>query len=308
MNNVNIDNFDNEIDLKEIFLALWSKKILITVITTLSAIFSVLYSFSLPNIYTSDSLLAPTSAKESLSSKLEGYSSLAGIAGINLPTESGSKSEEALARIKSYDFFVNQFLPNIALENLVAAKSWIQSSNTIIYDNKIYDNTNKKWVRVAKHPMTAMPSNQEAFKTYNEIITIAEDPKTSFVSISIDHVSPYIAKKWLNIIIHNINNHMREIDKLIAENSINFLNKSAQKTNLSEIKGAISKLLESQIQALMLVEASKDYVFKPIRSPIAPENKSKPSRGLIAILGTFLGFIISIFMSLYLYYFNSKKI
>ena len=52
----------------------------------------------------------------------------------------------------------------------------------------------------------------------------------------------------------------------------------------------MSSLIQDQVQVLMLAEASDDYVFKPIVSPIAPEKKSKPSRALICILGTIIGF------------------
>ena len=79
-NTDNIDNYDAEIDLKELFLILWNKKILISIITTIAAILSVLYALSLPNIYSSHALLAPSNPNESLTSKLGAYSALAGMA------------------------------------------------------------------------------------------------------------------------------------------------------------------------------------------------------------------------------------
>jgi len=288
--------FDDEVDFKEIFLALWNRKILITSITTIAAIVSVLYALSLPNIYTSNAVLAPASAEDSFSSKLGGYSALAGMAGISLPSDNGSKTPEAIERIKSYDFFVNEFLPNIKFENLIAAKDWIKEGNSIVYDNKVFD------------LKTPSPSKQEAYLTYTGILSISEDKNTSFVYMSIDHVSPYIAEKWLKLIINNINKHMREIDKNIAENSIIFLEKSSRETYLSDIKVAISKLIQSQIQTLTLVESNEDYIFKSIVSPIAPEKKSRPSRSLICIMGTFLGLMMGIVISLVLHYFNFKKI
>lgn len=307
MHNHDLENFNDEVSLKEIFLVLSSKKILITTITTLSAIFAVLYSLSLPNIYTSNALLAPTSSEDSLSNKLGSFSPLAGLAGLGLSADPGSKSSEAIARISSYDFFVNQFIPNIDFENLVAAKKWIKTSNTLNYDSSIFNKTSNKWVTSDKPPFLSKPSNQEAYEIYTKILTISEDKRTSFISISIEHISPFIAEKWLKLIIHNINDHMRELDKSIAKSSIDFLNVTAQKTNLSEMKLVISKLVENQVQILTLAESNKDYVFKAISSPIAPEKKSKPSRSSIASMGTFIGFMISIIISLLLYYLAPKK-
>ena len=48
----------------------------------------------------------------------------------------------------------------------------------------------------------------------------------------------------------------------------------------------------------MLAEIRKQYVFKIIESPIAPEIKSKPSRAMICILITGFGFLISLFIAL----------
>ena len=295
-------NFDDEIDLKELFLAFWNRKLLISSITFVAAIFSVYYSLSLSNIYTSKAVLAPSTSEDSLSSKLGGYSALAGLAGFSIPSQTGRKATEAIERIKSYDFFVDQFLPYIEYENLVASKNWNQKDNVIIYDDTIYDSSQNKWVREASYPLTSMPSNQEAFQIYREILSISEDPKTTFVSISIDHVSPFIAEKWVKTIIKSINDHMRNIDKTLAENQINYLKNNLETTKLSDVRRVMSSLIQDQVQVLMLAEAADDYVFKPLVSPIAPEKKSKPSRALICILGTFIGFMISIMLSLFLHF------
>ena len=97
---------------------------------------------------------------------------------------------------------------------------------------------------------------------------------------------------------------MRDIDKDLAETQIKYLKESLEKTNLSDVRRVMSSLIQDQVQVLMLAEASDDYVFKPIVSPIAPEKKSKPSRALICILGKIIGFMISITLSLYLHYFR----
>jgi LPS O-antigen subunit length determinant protein (WzzB/FepE family) len=96
---------EDEIDLIEVFKVLWKEKLLIILFTTIFAISSVLYALSLPNKYTSTSLLASANQNNSLSSKLGSYSSLAGLAGVTLPKETATSSDEAIARIKSFDFF-----------------------------------------------------------------------------------------------------------------------------------------------------------------------------------------------------------
>ncbi len=285
--------FDEEIDVFELIKVLWKRRIVIFFITVLSAIMSVMYALSLPNIYTSKSLLSPIQANNSLSSQLGNYSSLAGLAGFDLGADSGSKTTEAIERIKSYDFFVEQFLPNIELNDLVAAQKWDESSNKIKYFSI---------------PEIDKPTNQDAYETYKKILRISQDKQTSFVSIEIDHISPYVAQKWLMLIIKNANLHMRDIDKEVAKNSLDFLNETISSITLSETKVAISNLIENQVKTLALTEATEDYVFKPISQPIAPEKKSSPTRSIISITGTFLGFIFSILLSFTLNYLNSRKV
>ncbi len=50
---------DDEIDLRELFSALWDGKLTIAFVTALSALISVSVALYLPNKYTSEALLAP---------------------------------------------------------------------------------------------------------------------------------------------------------------------------------------------------------------------------------------------------------
>ena len=288
-----------EVSLKKLLEELWSKRLFLSSITSISAIISIVVALNLPNIYTSTSIVAPSLNENTISNNLGGYSSIAGLAGINLPAKNINKSDEAIARIQSYDFFVDEFIPNIKFEDLVAYKKWNKQQDKIIYDEDVF--LQNKWVRKVNGDKGIKPSNQEAFKIYKKILTIDDDQQSSFVTIEITHVSPNIAKEWLELIINKINDYMRDIDKEIAENSINFLQNTYLETNISQLKNVISTLIENHVQTLTLAESNIDYVFKPISSPIAPEEKSGPLRALICIFGTLLGLIIGIF---YVFFFN----
>ena len=299
--NINDSTDNKELDLTEIFITIWDNKKLIAIVTSIAAIISVIVALMLPNIYVSKTLLTPTSQEDSLSSKLSGLSSFAGIAGVAIPKAGSNKSEEGVERIKSFEFFSTYVLPKIELENIVAVKKWIPQGNTIVYDTKIYDQATNKWP-------DGKPSAQDAYKSYIESLTVIQDKKTSFVSVSIEHYSPYIAQKWVSIIIKEINESMRKLDSDQAEKSIAYLNESAQTTNIQPIREAIAKLLESQMRTLMLTASSEAYIFKVIDSPIVPEKKSKPSRSVICILGTILGGLFSLMIVFIRQFFNQNSI
>ena len=288
------DKYNDEIDLYELFIIAWNKKFFIVSLTSIFAIISVIYSLSLPNVYTSTSLLAPSNQEDTFTSRLGGMSGLASLAGVNLSQSNATTSEEAIGRVKSFNFFSNYILPNIKLENLLAVKEWVPESNTIIYDQGVFDSKTNKWLDNDFNINNTQPSNQQAYRRYTDIFSINVDEENGFVSFSIEHQSPEIAKKWLDLIIYNINESMREIDKRDAQNAINFLNESTNTTSIQSIREVISALLESKMQTLMLASTNKDYVFKVLDSPIVPELKSGPYRSIICLIGTLIGGFISL--------------
>jgi capsular polysaccharide biosynthesis protein len=143
-----------------------------------------------------------------------------------------------------------------------------------------------------------------AYKEYLKILDISESNKNSFVSISIKHLSPYIAKDWLNIIIFNINESMREEDKKNANKAITFLSEASSSTNIKTILDKNSLLLENQIQNLMLASSNESYIFKSLDPPFIPEKKSSPARAIICITGFFIGLFCSLVFIFYQYYRN----
>lgn len=296
-----------DIDLYEFFFILWNKKLLITLVTLIFSILSINYSLRLPNIYKSEALLAPSNQSESMSSALTSYSALAGLAGVSIPSGSASKSKEAIERMKSLDFFSNYFLPKINLQDLMAVSKWVPETNALNYDAALFDQKSNKWVRTASFPKNIVPSNQEAHKIFMSILSFSEDSSSGYVTVAINHQSPYIAKEWVEIIIKNINESMREVDKNLSIEAINFLNQRAKVTRLNDLKGAISELLESQMQTMMMASVAEEYVFKTISSPVVPEEKSAPNRSLICILGSIFGFFVGSILVLVTHFYKKFK-
>ena len=279
-----------EINLKLIFQSIWLNKKIVIFITLLFAIFSVIYSIQLPNQYTSNALIAPNSSSESMNSTLRSYSSLASFAGIDMNSSTQDKSVEAIARLKSFNFFSQHFLPKIKLENLLAIEGWDQNTNTITYiDSSFSDGA---WV-------DGKPSSQDAFKVYNSIFKIEKDNSTGFVTMSITNKSPEIAKKWLDILIFSINESMRDNDRAEAERALIYLNQLLVENKRVEITNVVANLISEQTKSLMMVAANPEYIFKSIDPPIVPDKKSSPYRAMICIVGTVIGFFLSMFIILY---------
>jgi len=297
MNNLPNDQlnniYDDEIDLSELFNVLWDKIFYLGAITSIFSLISIIYALMLPNIYQSKATLMAVEQSSELSGMIGRYSGMASLAGISLDSESGSKDQEAIARIKSFEFFSNNFLPNIKLENLMAVEKWNQPSNTLTYYASDFNSESRQWLRKAKPPRSNIPTSQEAYEEFVKIMSVNKDKKTNLVTVMVEHKSPFIAQQWVEIMINQIDQVMRDQDRQTATKSIEYLNSLAPTVINEDIKKALSALQQEQMKRLMMVEANDNYVFKVLDSPIAAELKSKPRRSLIVIWGTILGMVLS---------------
>jgi LPS O-antigen subunit length determinant protein (WzzB/FepE family) len=300
---------NDDVDILEILLVLQKRLKFILISTLLFISLASIYAFRMPNIYLASTELAPVNEQESLSSQ---YSGLAAVAGINIGSNEGSKTKEALRILKSLHFFETHIYPFIDLENLFAVKSVDMDSYDITYDDKLFDDVNKLWIKnnvyewVSSSKYNIQPSPQSAFEEYKSIFGIQEDDD-GFVTLSIQHQSPLLAKLWLDMYIAAINSSIIEEDQIRAVNSINYLEKTLATTNQSQVKDAISNLLEQELKKIMFINASDEYVFKIIDPPVVPEKKFKPSRLIILIMATFLGFFLASLIAIIQNYFSKNK-
>src|SRR5690606_17452194 len=88
--------------------------------------------------------------------------------------------------------------------------------------------------------------------------------------------------------------HVKEQDVTEANSAIAYLRKQLDSTQLVEMQRVFFDLIESQTRIIMLADARDDYVFRVIDPAVAPEEKVRPRRGLIAVLGTLSGGLLAV--------------
>ena len=296
------DTYDDEIDFRELFSTLWLNKKFILILTGIFAVLSVIYSLSLTNLYTSQALLVPTSLNSNNTSQ---YSALASVAGVKLD-DSSPDVTLAIAFINSKKIIRQLIKHESFLPDLMAAKKWHIKSNSIIYDDDLYDKKNKKWVREVDFPFQQVPSEQEAFELFSEQINITEDKKNQLVTLSVEHISPSVAQQWAEWIIDEANMMVANLRIEEAESSINYLNEQIKLTPYAELRTMFFNLIQQNTQNMMLAKVSKQYALTIIDPPLIPEIKSNPKRALICILGTLLGGMLSLLIILVRKYGFSK--
>ena len=161
----------------------------------------------------------------------------------------------------------------------MAMDYWDSKSNTIVYD---------KMYLIARHKMgKETDPAKKVLRILKKILEFNQDFDTGFVTISVKHKSPYIAKEWTNLIVNQINDFFRTNDKREALAAMDFLNTQMAQTSYTEIKEVIAQLLQNKMQQLTLIEANDFYVFSYLDPPKVMEEKISPNRRSISILELF---------------------
>tara|TARA_R110000764_G_scaffold87982_2_gene168922 strand:+ start:207 stop:1124 length:918 start_codon:yes stop_codon:yes gene_type:complete len=284
-------NNDAEIDLRELWNVIWRGKWIIIVVTAIFAVVSASYVLSLPNIYRSEALLAPTDADQNggftgVAGQLGG---LASLAGVNLGSPKVDKIGMAIEILKSREFFAKFATKHRILPDLMAVKGWDMATNEMIYNEDIYSPNTNEWLREVSLPKLPKPSLQEAKREFDKLLLITNSAETGMITISIEHYSPETAKLWVDWLIQDINLVMKERDKDEAIRSISYLQSQISETNIVGQKTLLYQLIEEQAKTLMFAEVRDEYVFKTIDPALVPELKFKPKRALIVIIGILLG-------------------
>ena len=222
------------------------------------------------------------------------FGGLASLAGVNLGSGGGvDKTQMVLEVLKSRQFTGEFIKKHDVLPDLMAVKSWDRETNTIIYNEQVYNKAEKKWLREVKAPLKVEPSMQEAYKVFSQLVTANTNTENGMVTIAVEHVSPYIAQQWVNWLILDINSTMKQRDVVEANKSTQFLMNQLENTKIADIRTVLYKLVEEQAKTIMFANVRDEYVFKTIDPAIVPEQKFKPKRALICVLGVLLGGIFS---------------
>jgi uncharacterized protein involved in exopolysaccharide biosynthesis len=180
------------------------------------------------------------------------------------------------------------------------------ATDTVILDAELYDESSNKWIREVSPPKKTIPSIWEAYKEFSELLSVSQDKTTSMVNIDIQFYSATLAKKWLKLLVADLNEFMRAQDQAEAQASIDYLTLQLENIQVTTMETIFYQLIEEQTKNMMLTQVKAEYVLKTIDPAQVPEQKDGPKRALIVVLGTMLGGMLSVLMVLIRYFTCNK--
>jgi uncharacterized protein involved in exopolysaccharide biosynthesis len=295
-----LNNGSDLISFRDMFAMLWRTKWFIIIFTAIVAVVTVFYALSLPNQYRASSIYLPKSADERGSlSKLAGqFGGIASMAGISLGGGGTDKTAAALKFMKSRAFLQSFIERHDLLVPLMAAQGWDPETNELLLVPEIYDRESSAWVRAAPPGFAVIPSYWEAYAVLDKLITINEESKKGFITIELEYYSPELAAQWLGLLVQDLNAFWKKREHEQSQKTIEFLTEQAENAQLSELKSVFYQLIAEQVKSSALSEVSDEVLFETMAPVVIPEEKSAPSRGLLCIVGTFIGGVMAVLLSL----------
>ena len=265
---------DDEIDLHQVLKILWRGKLVVIGITAVIALAAVAYALLATKWYRSEVLLAPAEAKSapSLSGELGGLAALAGV------SVGGSDDAEALAVLKSREL-ARDFIDGLGLLPRFFADDW--------------DATGKKW---RDGDAKQWPDLRDAVEYFHEkVLSVTSDRQTGLATLAIEWKDPKVAAEWAGELVRRVNARMRERALREADANVKYLQEELAKTDVVSLQQSIGRLLESELQKLMLARGNEEFAFRVIDPAEASKDPAWPNILLIVVVGTILGMIAGVF-------------
>jgi uncharacterized protein involved in exopolysaccharide biosynthesis len=256
--------YDDEIDLWQLWETVWSGRWLIIAITSLFAVGGVTYALVAQEWWRAEVVLAPADKKGGMSGALSQLSGLASLAGVSV---GGGGGNEPLAVLKSKDF-ARQFITEM---NLMPV---------LLKDQKTEDGK--------------APDIRDALRIFETVRTVSDDKKTGLVTLSVRWKDADTAALWANELARRVNARLRAEALAEAERNVAYLQKEIAATSVVSLQQSMGRVLEGEMQKLMLARGNEEFAFKVIDKATPPKLRDAPKRALIAIVATLAGGFLGI--------------
>lgn len=294
-------NTSETADLISMLRVLFDKRKPIIFFTSLITFCSIIVSLWLPNIYTSEAvLLVREQDNNSIQGQAPTLGGLQAFSGLNFKAgneELSKRANEGIYIIRSRQFYKMLVDKYNYIPPIMASKSFDHSNNKLIYSGA-YDENLNVWADGKQ------PSYEDGYNEYSDIVSVSRNVKTGFLTLRVDHLSPYFAQELASNIIDEVNARMLSSDMSDANQSLAYLTEISQTPTYSETKSAIAKLIERKLNVLVVSSIHKDYVFKYIDPPSLPVIKTGPPRAIIVLISLMISFITSSIYFLAIPYFK----
>jgi LPS O-antigen subunit length determinant protein (WzzB/FepE family) len=191
----------------------------------------------------------------------------------------GGDSVEAIAILGSRKFSA-EFIEDRNLLPVFFADAWDSASND--------------WLPEVE---ADRPDIRDAVRYFvDNVRSITEDRDSGLVTLAVEWTDPRLAEDWANALVQRLNDSMRQRALSEAEANVTYLQLELGKTSVVTLQQSIGRLMESELQKLMLARGNSEFAFRVVDPAQEPKVRSRPRRSLIVVLSTFVGGLIAVLL------------
>jgi len=220
--------------------------------------------------YRAEVLLIPA-GNQSAQGLLAQFGGLASLAGIDV---GGAEVVEPVAVLRSRAL-IQRFIETREIITVLLARKWDAEEGR-------WKGDEKDW-----------PDIRDAVRYFDRKIRhVSEDRRSGLVTLAIEWKDPKAAAEWANGLARLLNDQMRERAISQANKNIQYLRMELDRNSVIAAQQSISRLLEYEIQKLMLAKGNEDFAFRVVDQAEVPKKRIRPLRALTVVMATVGGAIL----------------
>jgi uncharacterized protein involved in exopolysaccharide biosynthesis len=263
---VSVEGHERDVDLPSLWKLIWRYRFFISGMALVCALIAAAFAMLATPVYRAEATIIQVENQSlgraaGLASQLGG---LASLAGVDLTGGSGA-GRDAKAMLESRHL-VEQFIRRNKLESVLSGSQGKSLS---------------LWRAV------------DMFE--KSVVAIVDDQRKGRTTVSIEWTDAKLAASWANAFVALANELTRARAIETSKRNIDYLNRQLAQTNVLELQKVMYNIIESETKTLMLANAQPEYAFANIDPAVEPEQRFKPKRALIVIIGLILGTLVGVF-------------
>jgi len=289
---------DDEIDLRELFAALWDGKLLIFIVTCAVFLFSSAYLHVAERSYTVSVTLRPTEEQSSGGGNLGGLGGLGGLAslaGVQLPSGGATEFITFQAMLKSQEVASRLFADENLIQRLFVGE-WDESRKSFLQP---IPSTLGNVKRLLKPLLTGegqgayiAPNAARLAKTLAEDLSVSEDKTSGMLKLSMESAKPKLASDLMLALIRETDGFLKERFVISGSDALQFYQQKISKARSREHREALAKLIATEEQKLMLATREGPFVVEIMMGPDQSLRPTSPKSSLVLALGLVLGLFL----------------
>lgn len=244
-------------------------KLLIIVVATFVA--CMIYFVFATRYYRAEVAVLPRESKSvgGLPAQLAQLGGLANLAGINI---GGQSKEQPIAFLKSKGL-ARRFIEGHGLVSELTGDG--------------ADARASPWARWFSDDAPDIRKAVDKFT--KDIWDFSEDRKTGVITVSMTWRNATSVADWANKYIADLNSELQERALTESRRNVAFLQSELKNTEIVSLQQGLSRLLESEMQQMMLAQGAEEFAFRVIDSATVPRKPVSPdvlSVVLLALAGS----------------------